>query len=86
MKNFHHISLLTRDKEKNLAFYTEFLGLRFIKNTVNQENHRMLHWYYGDYAGTPGTVITFLWFLALAPVMITNTALKQSVLICQKIV
>lgn len=59
MKNFHHISLLTRDKEKNLAFYTEFLGLRFIKNTVNQENHRMLHWYYGDYAGTPGTVITF---------------------------
>lgn len=56
---FHHISLLTRYKEENLQFYTTTLGLRFVKNTVNQDNHRMLHYYYGDYDGSPGTVVTF---------------------------
>lgn len=56
---FHHISLLTKNRHTNLAFYTETLGLRFVKNTVNQDNHRMLHYYYGDYQGTLGTVVTF---------------------------
>lgn len=59
MPAFHHISLLTGHKHENVAFYTEILGLRFVKNTVNQDNHRMLHYYYGDYQGAPGTVVTF---------------------------
>lgn len=59
MPAFHHISLLTKDAQENLRFYTELLGLRFVKNTVNQENHRMLHYYYGDYQGAPGSVVTF---------------------------
>lgn len=59
MPAFHHISLLTKDRQENLRFYTELLGLRFVKNTVNQENHRMLHYYYGDYQGAPGSVVTF---------------------------
>lgn len=56
---YHHISLLTRHKEENIHFYTEILGLRFVKNTVNQENHRMPHLFYGDYQGSAGSVITF---------------------------
>ena len=59
MTPFHHISLLTKDGQQNAAFYTKTLGLRFVKNTVNQENHRMFHYYYGDYTGSPGTVVTF---------------------------
>lgn len=59
MPAFHHLSLLTKDGSKNVQFYTEVLGLRFVKNTVNQDNHRMLHYYYGDYQGTPGSVVTF---------------------------
>lgn len=59
LKAFHHISLLTRNGSENSHFYTEVLGLRFVKNTVNQDNHRMLHYYYGDYQGAPGTVVTF---------------------------
>lgn len=62
----HHVSLLTRSAEENQFFYTTILGLRFIKKTVNQENHNMLHYYYGDYAGTPGSVITFFIVPALA--------------------
>lgn len=59
MPAFHHISLLTKDRQENLRFYTEILGFRFVKNTVNQENRRMLHYYYGDYQGSPGSVVTF---------------------------
>ncbi|MGX7205905.1 VOC family protein [Enterococcus pingfangensis] len=59
MSYFHHVSLLTSQRQENLTFYTQILGLRFVKNTVNQENTRMLHYYYGDYQGSPGSVITF---------------------------
>ena len=59
MAAFHHISLLTKDSHENVRFYTEVLGMRFVKNTVNQDNHRMLHYYYGDYQGAPGSVVTF---------------------------
>ena len=59
MPVFHHISLLTKNRHENVRFYTEVLGLRFVKNTVNQDNHRMLHYYYGDYQGAPGSVVTF---------------------------
>lgn len=59
MPAFHHISLLTKDSHENVHFYTEILGMRFVKNTVNQDNHRMLHYYYGDYQGAPGSVVTF---------------------------
>lgn len=59
MPYFHHVSLLTQNRQENLTFYTQLLGLRFVKNTVNQENTRMLHYYYGDYQGSPGSVITF---------------------------
>lgn len=59
MAGFHHISLLTKNGAENNYFYTQILGFRFVKNTVNQEDHRMLHYYYGDYQGTPGSVVTF---------------------------
>lgn len=59
IKAFHHISLLTKNSHDNVDFYTNLLGLRFVKNTVNQDNHRMLHYYYGDYQGSGGTVVTF---------------------------
>ncbi|MBL1223588.1 VOC family protein [Enterococcus sp. BWR-S5] len=55
----HHVSLLTRHSEENRAFYIELLGLRVVKHTVNQDNHRMIHDYYGNYYGAPGSVITF---------------------------
>lgn len=62
----HHVSLLTRFAEENELFYTTILGLRFVKKTVNQDNHKMLHYYYGDYVGTPGSVITFFVVPSLA--------------------
>ncbi len=55
----HHVSLLSGEIEKNKLFYMQILGLRFIKNSINQANAHMRHIYYGDFMGTPGTVVTF---------------------------
>ncbi|EUJ26694.1 VOC family protein [Listeria cornellensis] len=55
----HHVSAFTKSAAENRAFYTEVLGLRLVKNTVNQNNTRMRHLFYGDYRGNPGTLLTF---------------------------
>ncbi|MRX72363.1 ring-cleaving dioxygenase [Bacillus lacus] len=55
----HHVSILTGSAEKNYAFYTKVLGMRLVKKTVNQDNTRSYHLFYGDAKGSPGTEITF---------------------------
>lgn len=55
----HHITAMASDPRANLDFYTRVLGLRFIKKSVNQDDPGTYHLYYGDYAGSPGTVLTF---------------------------
>lgn len=55
----HHITLVTRDAQRNLDFYAGILGLRFAKQTVNFDDPTAYHLYYGDATGSPGSAITF---------------------------
>src|ERR1035437_2647055 len=55
----HHITALASDPKRNLEFYTSILGLRFVKKSVNQDDPGTYHLYYGDYAASPGTILTF---------------------------
>jgi glyoxalase family protein len=55
----HHITAIASDPCANLDFYTRVLGLRFVKKSVNQDDPGTYHLYYGDYAGSPGTILTF---------------------------
>jgi glyoxalase family protein len=59
VKSLHHISLVTSDQELNRRFYTEVLGLRRVKLTVNQDDPFHRHLFYADEKGTTGTAITF---------------------------
>lgn len=59
VEGIHHISAFTKSAADNHYFYTEILGLRLVKNTVNQQNTQMRHLFYGDYQGNPGTLLTF---------------------------
>lgn len=61
----HHITAIASDPRQNLAFYTQVLGLRFVKKSVNQDDPGTYHLYYGDYAGSPGTVLTFFPWMGL---------------------
>lgn len=56
----HHVTLITGDVQANVDFYVGFLGLRLVKRTGGYEDARQLHLFYGDYAASPGSLITFL--------------------------
>ena len=55
----HHITAIAGDPQSNLDFYTETLGLRLVKRTVNFDDPGSYHFYFGDNIGSPGTIITF---------------------------
>jgi glyoxalase family protein len=55
----HHITAIATSAKKNYDFYTKVLGLRFIKKTVNFDDPKTYHLYYGNDEGTPGTILTF---------------------------
>jgi glyoxalase family protein len=55
----HHVTAVTGHAAHNLTFYTEVLGLRLIKKTVNQDDLSAYHLFYGDEVGRPGTELTF---------------------------
>jgi glyoxalase family protein len=55
----HHVTAIASDPQTNLDFYTEVLGLRFVKRTVNFDDPGTYHFYFGDDAGSPGTILTF---------------------------
>src|SRR6267378_114084 len=55
----HHITAIAGDPQRNLDFYTEALGLRLVKRTVNFDDPGSYHFYFGDNIGSPGTIMTF---------------------------
>lgn len=56
----HHVTLITGRVQANVDFYAGFLGLRLVKRTGGYEDSTQLHLFYGDAAGSPGTLVTFL--------------------------
>ena len=55
----HHVTAITTDPQKNIDFYTQLLGLRLVKLTVNFDDPTTYHLYFGDEIGRPGTILTF---------------------------
>ena len=55
----HHVTAIADDPQSNIDFYTGVLGLRLVKLTVNFDDPRSYHLYYGDELGHPGTILTF---------------------------
>ncbi|HEU5173059.1 MAG TPA: ring-cleaving dioxygenase, partial [Nitrososphaeraceae archaeon] len=55
----HHVTAICSNPQKNIDFYTQLLGLRLVKLTVNFDDPTTYHLYYGDKIGHPGTILTF---------------------------
>ena len=62
IKGLHHVTSLASSAQENNAFFTQVLGLRRVKKTVNFDAPDVYHLYYGDEVGTPGTVMTYFPF------------------------
>ncbi len=59
LTGIHHVTAVASDPQGNVDFYVGVLGLRLIKRTVNFDDPGTYHLYYGDGAGSPGTIMTF---------------------------
>lgn len=63
----HHVTAIATDPSANHAFYTETLGLRLVKRSVNQDDVGVYHLFYADDAGNPGTSMTFFPYVDARP-------------------
>ena len=77
----HHLTAVTGNAPVNLAFYTQVLGMRQVKQTVNQDDVSAYHLFYGDELGAPGTELTFFDWPGIGPNVpgtgaITETGLR----------
>jgi glyoxalase family protein len=63
----HHVTAIAGPARRNHAFYTEVLGLRLVKKTVNFDDPGTYHFYFGDEVGSPGTILTFFPWEHAAP-------------------
>jgi glyoxalase family protein len=55
----HHITAIATDPQRNLDFYTQVMGLRLVKLTVNFDDPGTYHFYFGGENGAPGSILTF---------------------------
>ncbi|MBU1304469.1 MAG: VOC family protein [Alphaproteobacteria bacterium] len=62
INGLHHVTSMAADAAVNNDFFTNTLGLRRVKKTVNFDEPSVYHLYYGDEVGSPGSVMTYFPF------------------------
>lgn len=81
LAGLHHLTAITAVAPDNVRFYTETLGMRLVKKTVNQDDVSAYHLFYADKVGSPGTDVTFFDWPNIGPTrfghgLISSTALR----------
>ena len=59
LTGIHHLTAVSADIRANYRFYTQTLGMRLVKRSVNQDDVSAYHLFYADAVGSPGTDLTF---------------------------
>ena len=59
LHGIHHLTAVTADVRGNHRFYTQVMGMRLVKRSVNQDDVSAYHLFYSDAAGSPGNDLTF---------------------------
>ena len=60
LTGLHHVTLICADLERTTAFYRDVLGLTLVQEGMSEDDPGTRHFWFGDPAGTPGTLVTFL--------------------------
>ena len=55
----HHLTAISARIRDNHHFYTQTMGMRLVKRSVNQDDVSAYHLFYADAKGSPGTDLTF---------------------------
>ncbi|MEO7987265.1 MAG: ring-cleaving dioxygenase [Gemmatimonadales bacterium] len=59
LTGIHHLTAVSSDIRGNYRFYTQTMGMRLVKRSVNQDDVSAYHLFYADAIGSPGTDLTF---------------------------
>ena len=59
LTGIHHLTAVSARISRNYRFYTQVMGMRLVKRSVNQDDVRAYHLFYADAVGSPGTDLTF---------------------------
>ncbi|ECI7685958.1 ring-cleaving dioxygenase, partial [Salmonella enterica subsp. enterica] len=59
LSGIHHLTAISANAPANKRFYTDTMGMRMVKKTVNQDDTSAYHLFYADGKATPGTDLTF---------------------------
>jgi len=59
LTGIHHLTAVSAKIRDNYRFYTQTLGMRLVKRSVNQDDVSAYHLFYADAKGNPGTDLTF---------------------------
>ena len=66
LTGIHHLTAVSADISGNHRFYTETMGMRLVKRSVNQDDVSAYHLFYADALASPGTDLTFFDWPCLA--------------------
>ena len=59
LNGYHHVTAISADIAANYRFFTQVMGMRLVKRSVNQDQTDCWHLFYGDGAGSAGSSLTF---------------------------
>jgi glyoxalase family protein len=79
LTGIHHLTAVSADAPGNLRFYTQVLGMRLVKKTVNQDDVSAYHLFYADGKASPGSDLTFFDFVTL-PARHGNRSISRTAL------
>lgn len=60
LTGLHHVTLICSDLGRTTEFYRDVLGLALVRQTTNADDPDARHFFFGDAAGSPGTLVSFL--------------------------
>jgi glyoxylase I family protein len=60
ISGLHHVTVICADVGRSVDFYRNLLGMRVVKQTVNEDDRQARHLFFGDEEGRPGTLVTCL--------------------------
>ena len=78
LRGVHHVTAITSDAKKNYEFFTNIMGMRLVKKTINQDDIKTYHLFFADDIGSPGTDITFFDFKGIQKAVHANDEIART--------
>jgi catechol 2,3-dioxygenase-like lactoylglutathione lyase family enzyme len=60
LTGLHHVTAICADLERTTDFYRDLLGLALVQEGANDDDPGARHFWFGDGAGAPGTLVSFM--------------------------